>query len=158
MSEIAKLHELLNCCLTALERGKFSTGVCCCGSNVDSHGFYDGHSPVDEGDRYAALLIQDIRQVLGISDALTRDPLAAHESHAMVCDAKFGGDICTACGTPRGSRKAIMPCKFSDKRKTLAYSVKGNRYMVVATRGELPEVYGDDQVVELVARNPFPGS
>lgn len=26
-----------------------ATGYCCCGSPVDSHGFGDGHSPVDDG-------------------------------------------------------------------------------------------------------------
>lgn len=27
-----------------------SSGVCCCGDNVDSHNYYSGHSPVDSWD------------------------------------------------------------------------------------------------------------
>ncbi|MDU4250512.1 hypothetical protein [Pseudomonas sp.] len=41
-----------------------------------------------------------------------------------------------------------------DSRPTLAYSVRGNRYLVTATRGEIGEPYTDAQIIELVERTP----
>lgn len=40
-------------------------------------------------------------------------------------------------------------------RPTLAYGIAGNRYMVKPTRGELPDVYEDAQVIELVRGRPY---
>lgn len=40
-------------------------------------------------------------------------------------------------------------------RPTVAYSIAGNRYMVATTRGELPDVYEDAQVIELVYGRPY---
>ena len=40
-------------------------------------------------------------------------------------------------------------------RPTLAYGISGNRYMVATTREELPEVYEDAQVIELVRGRPY---
>ncbi|WP_139348065.1 hypothetical protein [Pseudomonas sp. C9] len=43
----------------------------------------------------------------------TGGPLIAHESHQMVDDSKFGGQICKNCGTPPGIRKGWTPCKYA---------------------------------------------
>lgn len=40
-------------------------------------------------------------------------------------------------------------------RPTLAYGISGNRYMVATTREELPDVYEDAQVIELVRGRPY---
>lgn len=40
-------------------------------------------------------------------------------------------------------------------RPTLAYGISGNRYMVATTREELPDVYEDAQVIELVHGRPY---
>ena len=42
----------------------WETGCCCCGSPVDSHGFGDGHSPVDEGVYFITQLIKAARAAL----------------------------------------------------------------------------------------------
>lgn len=39
-----------------------------------------------------------------------------------------------------------------DHRQTVAYGVKGNRFMVKATRGEIHHPYTDKQIIELVDR------
>lgn len=36
--------------LFALSHADWRTGVCCCGGDVDAHGWGDGHSPVDSGE------------------------------------------------------------------------------------------------------------
>lgn len=41
-----------------------STGYCMCGSPCDSHGMGDGHSPVDEGDYHAQMVLQEIDEAL----------------------------------------------------------------------------------------------
>lgn len=42
-----------------------SVGYCCCGNPVESHGYGDGHSPVDQG-AYSTMQWQDeARQALG---------------------------------------------------------------------------------------------
>lgn len=44
------LRGLLQRALDVIEQGSFSTGYCCCGSPVNTHGIGDGHSPVDDGE------------------------------------------------------------------------------------------------------------
>lgn len=43
------LVEALRDARELIAQSNCDTGVCCCGSPVDAHGFGDGHSPVDEG-------------------------------------------------------------------------------------------------------------
>lgn len=43
-----KLVEALRGVREFLMSAPMESGVCCCGSPVDGHGFGDGHSPVDE--------------------------------------------------------------------------------------------------------------
>jgi hypothetical protein len=45
----AELLEALRYCVGVLEQVDCSTGICCCGSDMQNHGMDDGHSPVDEG-------------------------------------------------------------------------------------------------------------
>lgn len=47
-----------------IAHGDFDTGICCCGDDVDKHGFGDGHSPVDEGGYYALGVMQRIDAAL----------------------------------------------------------------------------------------------
>jgi len=54
----AELVEALQGCLVMLERANCSTGYCCCGMRVDTHGFGDGHSPVDEGDYHQSNAVE----------------------------------------------------------------------------------------------------
>ena len=44
---IGELEGLLRDSAELIKHGVFEDGICCCGSSVDSHGFGDGHSPVD---------------------------------------------------------------------------------------------------------------
>ena len=44
---IAELEGLLLDSAELIKHGVFEDGICCCGASVDSHGFGDGHSPVD---------------------------------------------------------------------------------------------------------------
>lgn len=44
---IGELEGLLQDSAELIKHGVFEDGICCCGSSVDSHGFGDGHSPVD---------------------------------------------------------------------------------------------------------------
>lgn len=50
----------------AIKRAPISweTGTCCCGNAVDSHGFGDGHSPVDEGSYFIMNAIKDAEEAL----------------------------------------------------------------------------------------------
>ena len=45
----AELLEALRYCVGVLEQVDCSTGVCCCGSDMQNHGMDDGHLPVDQG-------------------------------------------------------------------------------------------------------------
>ena len=51
LATVEKMRVALEGFVEGIERAPISweTGCCCCGSPVDSHGFGDGHSPVDEG-------------------------------------------------------------------------------------------------------------
>lgn len=40
------------------------TGVCCCGSPMEGHSFYDGHQPRDEGEYYVTKAILDAEKFL----------------------------------------------------------------------------------------------
>ena len=44
---IGELEGLLLDSAELIKHGVFEDGICCCGASVDSHGFGDGHSPVD---------------------------------------------------------------------------------------------------------------
>lgn len=44
---IGELEGLLRDSAELIKHGVFEDGICCCGASVDSHGFGDGHSPVD---------------------------------------------------------------------------------------------------------------
>ena len=41
-----------------------SNGCCMCGSPCDTHGMGDGHSPVDEGDYHARMIVEQIDETL----------------------------------------------------------------------------------------------
>ena len=56
----AELVELLREARELIEHGDFREGHCMCGSAVESHGFGDGHSPVDAGVYYAGQVMERI--------------------------------------------------------------------------------------------------
>ena len=58
------LYEALSVLVELSERLDFSEGYCCCGDDIDSHGIYSGHSPVDAGDYYSMGLINQARAAL----------------------------------------------------------------------------------------------
>lgn len=58
------LEGLLHDAVEAINHGDFSNGICCCGSSVGSHGFGDGHSPVDSGDYYILSLKERINDAM----------------------------------------------------------------------------------------------
>jgi hypothetical protein len=47
-SELARCRNALEGVRRFLVSAPLESGVCCCGSPVEGHGFGDGHSPVDE--------------------------------------------------------------------------------------------------------------
>lgn len=67
--------------------------------------------------------------------------------------AKCGGPgLCVACKT---EKEAIKPPALGGEVKVLGYSVKGNRYAIRLTKGELLELhegYSGDALIELVDR------
>lgn len=58
------LEEALQNCLGLLKQADLSTGICCCGSPVDSHTMGDGHSPVDDGVYYGYSIINQAEAAL----------------------------------------------------------------------------------------------
>ena len=47
-----------------LKEGDFSTGYCCCGDSMSHPCWSYGHSPVDEGDYHAGLMIRQIEEFI----------------------------------------------------------------------------------------------
>jgi len=66
LATVERMRGALEGFVEGIERAPISweTGCCCCGSPVDSHGFGDGHSPVDEGVYFITQLIKDARTAL----------------------------------------------------------------------------------------------
>lgn len=61
---IQKLEGALKSALDLIERGSFDEGYCMCGSSMESHTMFDGHSPVDAGDYAAYRVIEEIKTAL----------------------------------------------------------------------------------------------
>lgn len=61
---MSNLREAAFAALQMLERALCSTGYCCCGSEMESHGIYDGHGPVDEGDYHQEKAIANLKAAL----------------------------------------------------------------------------------------------
>lgn len=59
-----RMKELLDQTAILLSNCEVSSGVCCCGSAMDAHGLGCGHGPVDQGEHYASLLLESIREIL----------------------------------------------------------------------------------------------
>lgn len=53
---LKEIKETLQVSLDVIGKGDFELGCCCCGSPCESHGFGDGHSPVDAGTYYNQIL------------------------------------------------------------------------------------------------------
>lgn len=66
MSDLRKAFEDF---VDAIERAPISweTGVCCCGNDVDKHGWGDGHSPVDEGIYFITKSIESAKEAIAAS-------------------------------------------------------------------------------------------
>lgn len=66
LADLARKDAALREFIDSIERAPISweTGVCCCGSPVEGHGFGDGHSPVDEGSYFVSNAIAAARQAL----------------------------------------------------------------------------------------------
>lgn len=60
IAESSSLKDLLAQAAAMIRNADVETGVCCCGSPVETHGFGDGHSPVDQGGYYALDLLARI--------------------------------------------------------------------------------------------------
>lgn len=56
--------ELLRRVLTMMNNCTIESGVCHCGTAMNDHTGYDGHSAVDEGVSFAEKLREDIEEVL----------------------------------------------------------------------------------------------
>jgi hypothetical protein len=65
-----ELREALTKAIDFLQTAPLESGVCCCGSPVEGHGFGDGHSPVDELRYHASNLAE------GLAAALSKAPQA----------------------------------------------------------------------------------
>lgn len=64
MNKDDSARTIIESLINVLENCNISTGICCCGSAVDQHGFGDGHSPVDEGEYYGYLALVEARNFL----------------------------------------------------------------------------------------------
>lgn len=64
IAENSSLKELLAQAAAMIRNADVETGVCCCGSPVETHGFGDGHSPVDQGGYYALDLLSRIEAAM----------------------------------------------------------------------------------------------
>ena len=73
LAAVERMRGALKDFVDGIERAPISweTGCCCCGSPVDSHGFGDGHSPVDEGVYFITQLIKAARAALTTGEATT---------------------------------------------------------------------------------------
>jgi hypothetical protein len=60
----AELLEALRYCVGVLEQVDCSTGICCCGSDMQNHGMDDGHSPVDQGQYAQSRAIENGRAAI----------------------------------------------------------------------------------------------
>lgn len=60
------LERFLGCALSS--GGNFTTGVCCCGSDVKNHGFWDGHYPVDSGEYWFSDFVKEVEKELKDSE------------------------------------------------------------------------------------------
>lgn len=56
---------LLDQVKTMAQQLPIETGVCCCGSPMEGHTFYDGHQPRDEGEYFVTQAIMDAEKALG---------------------------------------------------------------------------------------------
>ncbi|MNE05066.1 hypothetical protein D3C81_365280 [compost metagenome] len=56
--------ELLQSAINTIEMADNSTGVCCCGNNIDTHGVMEDHGPTDEGDYHAGKVLTELRKAL----------------------------------------------------------------------------------------------
>lgn len=64
IAENSSLKDLLAQAAATIRSADVETGVCCCGSPVETHGFGDGHSPVDQGGYYALDLLSRIEAAM----------------------------------------------------------------------------------------------
>lgn len=64
IAENSSLKDLLAQAAAMIRNADVETGVCCCGSPVETHGFGDGHSPVDQGGYYALDLLSRIEAAM----------------------------------------------------------------------------------------------
>jgi hypothetical protein len=70
-----ELREALTKAIDFLQTAPLESGVCCCGSPVEGHGFGDGHSPVDELRYHASNLAEGLAAALSKAPQLTGDEL-----------------------------------------------------------------------------------
>jgi len=62
---LARYEEMLRGVSRFLNDAPAESGVCCCGSPMDGHGYWDGHNPTDQFSYSAGQWVSEIRQALG---------------------------------------------------------------------------------------------
>lgn len=63
-ARIRELEAGLQKAVGFLQDAPLSSGVCCCGSPIEGHGYGDGHSPVDDLQYHAGNLQQEFTALL----------------------------------------------------------------------------------------------
>lgn len=81
MSTNDTLRGLLESALEVIKQGDFSTGYCCCGSSMGSHGIGDGHSPVDDGEYNVSRFVESASAALAEPVSGVADERAAFEAY-----------------------------------------------------------------------------
>ncbi len=104
---IETLQKLLRDFLDSVRNAPVSSGVCCCGSNMDSHGMGDGHSPVDEWDELIKSWTNTIEAVLPETCCVpTAEELASLQAGDYTPEELWGGPepTCPKCIGKKGTQ------------------------------------------------------
>lgn len=100
VQRLEKINEtavrLLRGAKEVVDHANTETGYCCCGTAMDAHTLGDGHSPVDQGNYAAMVLLSEVVGFLTEHEAAS-DPTVA--------------DLCGLCGKPQFSTPSGVVCE-----------------------------------------------